>query len=45
MLQVRQRHDAAAAPASVHAKRGPSDGKLSAPPHNAARLSPQQLPP
>jgi hypothetical protein len=45
MLRVRQHHDAAAAPASVHAKRGPSDGKLSAPPLSATLLPPRQLPP
>jgi hypothetical protein len=33
------------APASVRARRGPSDGKLNAPPPNTARPSPQQPPP
>jgi hypothetical protein len=45
MLRVRQRHDVAATPASVHTRRGPSDGKLNAPPLNMARPSARQPPP
>jgi hypothetical protein len=44
-LRARRHHDAAATLASVRARHGPSDGRLSAPPLNAARLSPQQPPP
>jgi hypothetical protein len=39
MLQARQRHGVAAAPVSVHARRGRSGGKLNAPPPNAAHPS------
>jgi hypothetical protein len=45
MPRARQRHSAAAALASVHARRGPSGGKLNAPPLNAAHPSAQQPPP
>jgi hypothetical protein len=41
-LRARRRHHAAAAPASVHARRGPSDGKPGAPPLNTARPSARQ---
>jgi hypothetical protein len=45
MPRARRRHDVAAALDSVHAKRGPSDGKPSAPPPSATRLPPRQPPP
>jgi hypothetical protein len=41
MLRDRQRHDAATALVSIHAKRGPSDGKPSALPLSTARLPPR----
>jgi hypothetical protein len=45
MPRARQRHDVAAAPASVRDRRGPSGGKLSAPPLNATQPSARQPPP
>jgi hypothetical protein len=44
-LRAHQRHDAAAASASARARRGQSDGTLSASPHNAARPSARRQPP
>jgi hypothetical protein len=45
MLRARQRHGAAAAPASVHDRRGPSGGKLNVPPPNTAHPSGRRPPP
>jgi hypothetical protein len=39
MLRARRRHGVAAAPASVLDRRGPSGGKLNAPPLNVAHPS------
>jgi hypothetical protein len=44
-LRARQRLGVAAAPVSAHARRGQSDGKLSAPPPNAVRPSVRRPPP
>jgi hypothetical protein len=41
MLRARQRHGVAAAPVSVHTRRGRSDDKLNAPPLNTAHPSAQ----
>jgi hypothetical protein len=45
MLRAHRRDGAAAAPVSARARRGQSDGMLSASPHNEARPSAQRQPP